>query len=95
MNSSIAAFAGRRIDPICSKRPALTLEAVSLASAKVEAYPRWIAPAAIFSAAATMPAEGENRRNECGSAHYNSGANLDHGTTVISFLRSQPGSQPE
>lgn len=52
MNSSVVAFAGRRVDPICSKRPAFPLEAVSLVSARIEAYLRRVAPAAVFSAAA-------------------------------------------
>lgn len=51
-DSSVVAFAGRRIDPMFSKRPAFPLDAVSLVSARIEAYLRRTAPAAIFSAAA-------------------------------------------
>lgn len=52
MTSSVLSFAGRRIDPLGSERQAFPLEAVSLASAKMETYLRQTAPAAIFGAAA-------------------------------------------
>lgn len=52
MTSSVFCFAGRRIDPSDSKRPAFPLEAVSLVSAKIERYLRQTTPVAIFGAAA-------------------------------------------
>ena len=52
MTSSVFSFAGRRIDPLGSKRHAFPLEAVSLVSAKIVTYLRQTAPAAIFGAAA-------------------------------------------
>ena len=52
MTSSVFSFAGRRIDPLGSKRRAFPHEVVSLVSAKIETYLRQTAPAAIFGAAA-------------------------------------------
>lgn len=52
MTFSVFCFAGRRIDPLDSKRPAFPLEAVSLVSAKIERRLRKTAPAAIVGAAA-------------------------------------------
>ena len=44
---------------------------------------------------AAADVQGQKRISDCGGSHFNSVANLDHGTTLMLFVRSQLGCSPE